>query len=128
MKKLLCTIIIFITIPFFYNIFPQSLTEIIDLHFDAVKQDKFNKIKTMVITSEIIQMNGKIAVKTYFKRPDKMRMEVKENGKIKVTAYDGNIAWCIDPDATGIAPRELTGAALDETKFMADLDGYFFLL
>ncbi|MGA7837287.1 MAG: outer membrane lipoprotein-sorting protein [Ignavibacteriaceae bacterium] len=126
MKRLIYIVVIFILIPFSYHVFPQSLSEIIDLHFDAVKHDAFNKIQTMMITSEIVQMNGKIPVKTYFKRPDKMRMEITENGKTRVTAYDGRIAWCIDPEATGIAPKELTGVALDETKFMADLDGYFF--
>lgn len=126
MKNLKYLVIIFILIPFTGFIFPQSLSELIDLHFDAVKQDKFNKIETMQITSEIIQASGKIEVTTYFKRPDKMRMEFKGGGETKITAYDGKVAWCIDPDATGLTPKELTGAALDETKFMADLDGYFF--
>lgn len=126
MKRIIYLFIVLIITPFLFPVFPQTLSELIDLHFDAVKQDKLNEIQTMLITSEIINMNGKIPVKTFFKRPDKMRMEITEEGKTKITAFDGKMAWCIDPDATGLTPKELTGAALDETKFMANLDGYFF--
>lgn len=126
MKKLIFVIAVFFFLPFCQPVLPQSLTEIIDLHFDAVKQDKFNKMKTMVITSELIRGNTKMPVKTYFKRPDKMRMEITRDGVTKITAYDGNIAWSLDPGSNNMTPEVLTGAALEETKFDADLDGYFF--
>ena len=124
MKRLLFIFIFITTIAF--CAFPQSLIELIDLHFDAVKQDQMNKIQSMLIKSELITMNGKIPVTTYLKRPNMLRVETVEDGKKKITAYDGKTGWCVDPGATGITPKELTGAKLDETKFLADMDGYFF--
>ncbi len=108
------------------NSFPQTVNEIIKKHFEAVNQAAFSNVKTIVIISEIIQPGGKIPVKTYIKRPDKIRIETIEDGKTSITAYDGKTGWCISPEDYGPIPTELTGKSLDETKFMANLDGYFF--
>ncbi len=126
MKNLFFIPVIFFLLTFQKFTFTQTINEIITKHFEAVNQAAFNNVKTIVITSEIIQPGGKIPVKTYFKRPDKMRIETIEDGKTSITAYDGKIGWCISPEDYGLTPTELTGKSLDETKFMANLDGYFF--
>jgi len=100
----------------------NTVDEIIDYHFDAVKQDKFNKIKTMVITAEIVKPEGTSYEKTIFKRPKMMRTEITEKGQVSVVAYDGSHGW---KSGKGVNTK-ITGEELKEIEFAADLDGYFF--
>jgi outer membrane lipoprotein-sorting protein len=100
----------------------NTVDEIIDYHFDAVKQDRFNKIETMIITAEIVKPGGICYEKTIFKRPKMMRSEITENGKVTVTAFDGKKGW----KSTAGVKDTLTGDELKEIEFAADLDGYFY--
>lgn len=100
----------------------NTVDEIIDYHFDAVKQDKFNKIKTMVITAEIVKHDGISYEKTIFKRPKMMRTEITENGITSIYCCDGSRGW----KSTSGIQSELKGDKLKEIEFAADLDGYFY--
>ena len=58
--------------------------------------------------------------------PDKIRIEVTENGKKSVTAFDGKTAWRLVPDEYGGKAYLLGKESTDEDKLMSILDGYFF--
>lgn len=118
MKKL----IVMLIGAFYGLLLSQNLNEIIDYHFDAVKQDKFNQIKTMVIEADLSGAAGSGKLVVYHKRPAKLRIEQIIASKKTCTIYDGeNCIQVTDGDSA-----LLSGAVLEDVKFMADLDGYFF--
>jgi outer membrane lipoprotein-sorting protein len=104
----------------------QSLNEIIDLQFDAVKQDKFNKLQTIIKKITIKEGSISTPMIIYHKRPNKIRIESGETGNKNITTYNGKTGWSFSKEIGDTAPQTLTGRALEEIKFMADLDGYFF--
>jgi hypothetical protein len=126
MKKLFSFQLIFFVFISLNLIHPQTVNEIINKHFQAVNQDQFSNLKTIVITSELILPGGKAQAKTYFKNPDKIRTEVTEDGKTSVTAFDGKIAWRVSPVENGGIPYVLGKESSDEDELMSILDGYFF--
>ena len=106
--------------------YPQTVNEIIKKHFETVNQNQFTGLKTMVVNSVLILATGKAPATTYFKSPDKIRIEVTEGGKTSITAYDGKTAWRLAPDENDGKPYELGNESADEDKLMSILDGYFF--
>ena len=106
--------------------YSQTVNDIIKKHFEAVNQDQFTNLKSIVATSEMILPGGKAPAKTYFKFPDKIRIEVSENNRTSVTAFDGKIAWRLSPDENDGKAYELGKESTDEDKLMSILDGYFF--
>ena len=105
------------------NVSAQTLSQLIDLHFDAVKQDKYNKLTTIITESDIVIGKQKGTLTVVHKRQNKMRKEMKIAGNTTVTAYDGIHAW---KQINKEKPQLITGSEFDEVKFQADMDGYFF--
>ena len=126
MKKLFFFQLIFFVFISLDFVYPQTANEIIKKHFDAVNQDQFTNLKTIVINSVLILPSGKAPATTYFKSPDKIRIEVIESGKTSVTAFDGKKAWRLSPEENNGKPYELGKESTDEDKLMSILDGYFF--
>lgn len=62
------------------------------------------KDSTMVGTIEMIQMGLSGSITMYQKEPDKMRMDAEIMGMTITQAYDGEIAWMINPQ-TGTAEQ-----------------------
>ncbi len=61
--------------------------------------EKLKSIKSIYIEGKIIntQQNVEMPMKIWFKRPNKMKMEVEMMGKKIVQSYDGKNAWWIMP-------------------------------
>ena len=126
MKKLFFIPFIFLVLIIQNPVYSQTVNEIIKKHFDAVNQDQFTNLKSILITSELVLPGGKVPCKTYFKFPDKIRIEVTQDGNTSVTAYDGITAWRLSPEENDGKPYELGKESTDEDKLMSILDGYFF--
>lgn len=117
--------IIFTTVFFLFGTFyssAQTLNEIIDYHFDAVNQDKFNKTNTIIIDADLATPEGKGKLLIFHKRPNKLRVEETINKKTKTTIFDGAVGAIIN----GVDTIHLKGQTLEDIKFNADFDGYFF--
>ena len=126
MKKLFLIQFMFFALITLSSNYSQTVNDIIKKHFQAVNQDQFTNLKSIVITSEMILPGGKAPAKTYFKFPDKIRIEVTESGKTSVTAFDGKTAWRLSPDENNGKAYILDKESTDEDKLMSVLDGYFF--
>lgn len=120
MKKLIFTAA-FVLIEFAF-LTAQTLDEIIDYHFDAVNQDKFNQTKTIFIDSDLNSPNGKGNILISHKRPNKLKIEQTINQQTVTTIFDGENCSVISGGDT----NDLAGRELEEIKFTAELDGYFF--
>jgi len=120
MKKLIFTAA-FVLIEFAF-LTAQTLDEIIDYHFDAVNQDKFNQTKTIIIESDLNLSDGKGKILIFHKRPNKLRIEQTINQRTLLTLFDGVNCFVI----SGVDTNNLIGKDLEEIKSAADLDGYFF--
>ena len=81
-------------------------------------------MKTIIINSKITKGNKTGFQKVFHKRKGKIRIERTFNKQTTITAYDGKMGWEILP-GDSIA-HLLKGKRLEEIKFEADLDGYFF--
>ena len=125
MKRLLLFSLFFTFLASYKIVFPQiTLNQVLDYQFDAMKQDKFNKLKTITIIYDVVKNNKNGTLKMIFKRNDKLRIEEVFNNVKTVKAYNGLAGWEQLTDTS--KPRLLEGKQLEEIKFMADLDGYFF--
>ena len=126
MKKLFLIQFMFFALITLSSNYSQTVNDIIKKHFQAVNQDQFTNLKSIVITSEMILPGGKAPAKTYFKFPDKIRIEVTEKVKTSVTAFDGKTAWRLSPEENDGKAYKLGKESTDEDKLMSVLDGYFF--
>ncbi len=123
MKKLSLSAVFLFLILLTSNICPQTLNEIIDYQFDAVKQDKFNLLKTIIIESKIKNIQGQGTQVIYHKRPKMIRIERNLPGEKYIIVFNGKEGWKI---SNGNRTEKLSGKIFDDIKFRADLDGYFF--
>jgi outer membrane lipoprotein-sorting protein len=126
MKKLFLVQLILLALIAFTTNYSQTVNDIIKKHFEAVNQDQFSNLKSIVIMSEMILPGGKAPAKTYFRFPDKIRIEVIQDGKTSVTAFDGKTAWRLSPDENDGKAYELGKESSNEDQIMSILDGYFF--
>lgn len=98
-----------------------TLDEILRKHFEAVGQDKLDKIQTLIWQGESVLGPFKL----YQKRPGKARLESKFQGVDFVQAYDGEKGWIIAPWLGSTEPQDL---AEDDPQFktikgFANIDG-----
>lgn len=120
------TIISFLIILLFnYSILlAQTLSEIIDLQFDAVKQDKFNKVQTLQLEYKIKSGKDEGSLIIFHKRNNLMRIEKHMSSKKLITIVNGTDVWQYNLNDNSYV--DLKPYLKDELIFKADLDGYFF--
>lgn len=105
-------------------IIPQTLDEIIDLQFDAVKQDKFNKVQTLRLEYKIKSGKDEGRLIIFHKRNNLLRIEKHTVEQNVVTLVNGEDVWQYDLNSKNFV--ELNPYEKDQLLFKADLDGYFF--
>lgn len=105
-------------------IIPQTLDEIIDLQFDAVKQDKFNKVQTLRLEYKIKSGKEEGGFIIFHKRNNLLRIEKHTADQNFVTLVSNNNVWRYDLSSNSIL--EVKPFEKDQLIFKADLDGYFF--
>jgi outer membrane lipoprotein-sorting protein len=105
-------------------IIPQTLDEIIDLQFDAVKQDKFNKVQTLQLEYKIKSGKEEGSLIIFHKRNNLMRIEKNTVEQNLITLVKDKDVWQYDLNSKSI--KEVKPYEKDQLTFKADLDGYFF--
>ncbi len=103
-----------------------SADEIIQKHITAMGgAGKLKAIQSSRATGKAVMGGGQMeaSVTMWQKRPNRMRMEMNIQSRPLVTAFDGEIAWMINPFQGSTEPQKLgedeTRSAMDQ----ADLDG-----
>jgi len=106
----------------------QTADEIIDTYLENIGgKDAWRKIKSMKITGSGAQMGMNFPLTVYAKHPNKNKVVVDIQGKQLIEAFDGEVAWTINPFMGGTEPTkktaEETAEAAKET-FEDDLLDY----
>jgi hypothetical protein len=122
-KKIIFTILALILL-FSYNSYAQTVDEVINSHVDAIGgYENLKAIKTMEINGDMKMGGMEFPFIVYMKRQEKVLIESTIQGKTMKRAYDGDVAWMINPFAGTGDPEKLDEG---QTKFMismADFDG-----
>ncbi len=96
-KRFFLILVVLLSISVLYSI---TLEEVLQKNYEARGGlEKLKSIKTLYIEGKMIntQQNLEMPMKMWFKKPDKIRIEVEIMGKKIVQAYDGEKAWWIVP-------------------------------
>ena len=102
----------------------QTLAEVIALH-EKNSVTKPVDLKSMVLEGKTILTGMNMAFKTivYRKAPNLFKVEVPIQGKALIEAFDGKVAWKVDPFPGGSdKPTRMAGA--EETDMLLGVDFY----
>ena len=87
----------------------QTVDEIIDTYFENTGgKDAWRKVKSMKITGNGAQMGMNFPLTVYAKYPNKNKVVVSIQGKELIEAFDGEVAWTINPFMGGTEPTKKT--------------------
>lgn len=99
-----------------------SADEILERNFAAVGgRAKIRALATMRFEGIDRSAGQSARVKVFWKRPDRIRIEVPEQGLDKVQAFDGENAWSIYPGLAGFPAERMVGVGRDTLRDQADL-------
>jgi len=100
----------------------QTLDEILDQHFAALGgKDKLAAVQSVKISLRQQAGGQEFPITIFWKRPNKMRMDVNVQGMIGSQAYDGSGAWQVMPFMGKTEPEAMTGDDLKGMEEQADL-------
>ena len=92
----------------------QSVDEILKNYFEVIgSPDVWKSMNTMKITGSTENMGMTFPIIVYSMRPNMQKVEVNIQGQQYVEAFDGEVAWTINPFMGGTEPAKKTD---DETK------------
>jgi outer membrane lipoprotein-sorting protein len=101
----------------------QTVDEIVAKNVEAKGgAAKIRAVQTMKQTARMTGTGMELTITIYSKRPNLMRQELTGGGMTMVMAFDGTMAWGMNP-AMGPTPAPLSGPDADMAKEQADLDG-----
>ena len=101
----------------------QTLDEIVAKHHQAKGGEKWKQIQSMRITARIVTQGIELPMTMVMKRPNLMRQDMSFQGVSIVQAFDGSMAWGINPMMGSSEPQEIAGPMSDALRDQADFDG-----
>jgi outer membrane lipoprotein-sorting protein len=100
----------------------QTVDEILDQHFAAQGgKDKIAAVQSAKIALRQQAGGQEFPITIYWKRPNKIRMDVSVQGMIGSQVYDGSGAWQVMPFLGKNEPEAMTGDDLEGMEEQADL-------
>ncbi len=108
----------------------QELPAILEAHYQAVAQEKMQKVETIISTGKNTFTSGGIesGFKAYHARPHKLRVESDLGGAKVIQTYNGEQAWKYAPAMGVPEPVEISGeekvALLEQGMFESRLWNY----
>ena len=122
-KKIIFSLLAFLFL-FSYNGFSQTADEVIENHINALGGlDIITAVQSYEMKGNMKMGNMDIPFTVYLKKPMKALLEVNFQGKSMKQAYDGTIAWSINPFAGSEDPEKMDEGQTKRMKNMADMDG-----
>jgi outer membrane lipoprotein-sorting protein len=113
-----------IALLFTINASAQTVDEIIAKHVQARGGlEKIKAVKSAKTTGKLVMQGLEIPVTIQQKRANKLRLDATFQGKSLVQAYDGAVAWKIDPFQGTSEPEKMAGEEEKQTVEQSDMDG-----
>jgi outer membrane lipoprotein-sorting protein len=102
----------------------QSVDEIIAKNIEAHGGlDKMQAITSIKSTGKLMQMGMEFPFTNTMKRPGNFRIESTIQGQTFIMAYNGSMAWSINPFAGSSDPQKMSDEELKTVKDQGDFDG-----
>lgn len=103
----------------------QSVDDVIAKNLEAKGGlERMRAVRSIKQTSHVtVAGMGDMTITLYGKRPNLTRQEVAMAGKTSIGAFDGQVAWMVDPIRGMATPTTLSGPSADAIKQQADFDG-----
>ena len=109
---------------FSYKGFSQTADEVIENYITATGGlDVITAVQSYEIKGNMKMGSMDIPFTIYLKRPMKALLEVIYQGMTMKQAYDGTIAWTINPFAGSEDPEKMDKGQTKRMQSMADMDG-----
>jgi len=110
MKKLFAVLVFMVMT--LTALLPQTVDEILGKYFESIGGiEKWKEIKTMKLTGQIPTPQGEFTFEMSRKAPNKMIISLDVMGqKLVPQAYDGEVAWTLNPFTGNTAPQKLPEA------------------
>ena len=105
MKKLLPFIVVLVA---FTSLSAQSAATVVDQYIEKIGgSERWEQLKTMKTTVSMSMQGMSFDGTIFAKYPNKQRVEVDIMGNKLIQAYDGEIAWWINPMMGSTQPQEM---------------------
>lgn len=105
MKKFLPLFLLtFLTFSFTSQIQAQDADEIIDAYFEVTNGSEWTNFKSMRMVGNTVNQGMTFPISIEAMRPNMQKVEVDIQGKSFVDAFDGEVAWSINPFMGGTEP------------------------
>src|SRR5262245_43155424 len=104
--------------------FAQTADEVINNYITAIGGiDKINSIKTAKIDGKFSSVSFDISFTRLYKRPDKIKTDMVIQGMTMIQAYDGTIAWQLNPFQGSRTAEKMPDVDAKNLKISAELEG-----
>ena len=101
----------------------QDVDEILANYFENTGGlEAWNGLQSMKINAKMPTPQGDFPFVIYAKRPDKSKVEIDVQGTKIVQAFDGSVAWALNPLQGGTAPQKLDENMTIQMKDQSQFD------
>ncbi len=119
------------TIIFLFSIIPgslqaQELSAILENHFKVIGQEKLLQVETITTEGTLLQAGITFQVKSFMKRPNKIRIQGSYQNTAFIQAYNGSVAWGVNPFAGITKAQKLSDEETVKLSEQANFDGLLF--
>lgn len=119
-KSILAVILAF----FISNSFAQTADEVVNNYITAIGGiEKINSVKSAKMTGKFSAGSMDISFTRLYKKPMKMKMEMQIQGMTMIQAYDGTMAWMLNPFQGSREPEKMSEVDAKSVKENADFEG-----
>jgi outer membrane lipoprotein-sorting protein len=94
----------------------QTVDEIVKKNYLAQGYDKLQKATSIYVEGKTVQMGTELPMVMQMKDNGKIKVTISFNGMDIVTAYDGQKGWMINPMTGSDTPVEIPAEQLEEIK------------
>jgi outer membrane lipoprotein-sorting protein len=124
MKKLITLLFL---LAFTLTSWSQTADGIVKKYFESIGGlEKWKALKSMKLTGTVPTPQGEFAFEMFRKAPNKYMISVDVMGqKLIPQAYDGEVAWTVNPFTGDPAPQKLPEDQLESVKSQADFEDPF---
>ena len=103
---------------------PKTADEIIARYIEAVGgRARIDSVQSLRMTGRNVHLGGESLMRAVYQRPNKLRIEFISQGVTSIHAFDGEVAWSVNPFMGRPEPQKLPPDQAKVVSQQADIDG-----